>query len=63
MPAQHRYLMAQHQKLDLLGSTLSGELGQHLQYWRSSRYTKEALMRGMVAATSMAARITARRSG
>jgi hypothetical protein len=53
MPAQHRYLMAQHQKLDLLGSTLSGELGQHLQYWRSS---KEALMRGIVAATSMAAR-------
>jgi hypothetical protein len=32
LPAQHRHLMAEDQELDVLGSAVAGELGQHLQH-------------------------------
>jgi hypothetical protein len=32
LSAQHRDLMAQHQKFDVLGPAVAGELGQHLQH-------------------------------
>jgi hypothetical protein len=31
LAAQHRHLVAQHQELDVLGSAVAGDLGQHLQ--------------------------------
>jgi hypothetical protein len=30
LPAQHRHLVPQHQQLDVLGATITGELDQHL---------------------------------
>ena len=44
LPAQHRDLVAEYQEFDIFGSAVAGELGQHLQHWRRSRYTSEALM-------------------
>jgi hypothetical protein len=31
LAAQHRHLVAEYQDLDILGSAVAGELGQHLQ--------------------------------
>jgi hypothetical protein len=31
LAAEHRHLVAQHEEFDVLGSAVSGELGQHLQ--------------------------------
>jgi hypothetical protein len=31
LAAQHRHLVAEYQDLDILGSSVAGELGQHLQ--------------------------------